>query len=88
MKQLREQAEKFTFQAEVNRMMKIIINSLYRNKEVGGWGSATGAWWGGSVTRTRRWDDSVNGTRRWTGVVVLQEHMVVMLMEQGGGWGW
>lgn len=28
------QAEKFTFQAEVNRMMKLIINSLYRNKEI------------------------------------------------------
>jgi len=34
MKQLRDQAEKFAFQAEVNRMMKLIINSLYRNKEV------------------------------------------------------
>ena len=34
MKELRERAEKFTFQAEVNRMMKLIINSLYRNKEV------------------------------------------------------
>ena len=34
-KQLREKAEKFEFQAEVNRMMKLIINSLYRNKEVG-----------------------------------------------------
>lgn len=34
MKQLRESAEKFGFQAEVNRMMKLIINSLYRNKEV------------------------------------------------------
>ena len=34
MKQLREQADKFAFQAEVNRMMKLIINSLYRNKEV------------------------------------------------------
>ncbi|KAF6198400.1 hypothetical protein GE061_008148 [Apolygus lucorum] len=33
-KQLRDQAEKFTFQAEVNRMMKLIINSLYRNKEI------------------------------------------------------
>ena len=38
MKQLRDSAEKFVFQAEVNRMMKLIINSLYRNKEVGGWG--------------------------------------------------
>lgn len=28
------QAEKHTFQAEVNRMMKLIINSLYRNKEI------------------------------------------------------
>jgi len=28
------QAEKFTFQTEVNRMMKLIINSLYRNKEI------------------------------------------------------
>lgn len=34
MKQLRDQAEKFAFQAEVNRMMKLIINSLYRNKEI------------------------------------------------------
>ena len=33
-KELRENAEKFTFQAEVNRMMKLIINSLYRNKEI------------------------------------------------------
>lgn len=34
LKELREKAEKFTFQTEVNRMMKLIINSLYRNKEV------------------------------------------------------
>lgn len=34
-KEMREKAEKFAFQAEVNRMMKLIINSLYRNKEVG-----------------------------------------------------
>jgi len=34
LKQIREKAEKFEFQAEVNRMMKLIINSLYRNKEV------------------------------------------------------
>lgn len=34
LRELKEQAEKFTFQAEVNRMMKLIINSLYRNKEV------------------------------------------------------
>ncbi|XP_054168824.1 endoplasmin-like [Oppia nitens] len=34
MKQMRESAEKFVFQAEVNRMMKLIINSLYRNKEI------------------------------------------------------
>jgi len=34
MKQMRESAEKHVFQAEVNRMMKLIINSLYRNKEV------------------------------------------------------
>ncbi|XP_055375366.1 endoplasmin homolog [Condylostylus longicornis] len=33
-KNLREQSEKFTFQTEVNRMMKLIINSLYRNKEI------------------------------------------------------
>ena len=35
MKELREKADKYVFQAEVNRMMKLIINSLYRNKEVG-----------------------------------------------------
>ena len=33
-KELRLKAENFTFQAEVNRMMKLIINSLYRNKDV------------------------------------------------------
>lgn len=33
-KELRDKAEKFHFQAEVNRMMKLIINSLYRNKEI------------------------------------------------------
>ncbi len=33
-KELRAKAEKHQFQAEVNRMMKLIINSLYRNKEV------------------------------------------------------
>lgn len=34
MNELRDKAEKFTFQTEVNRMMKLIINSLYRNKEI------------------------------------------------------
>ncbi|KYN22308.1 PREDICTED: endoplasmin [Trachymyrmex cornetzi] len=33
-KELRDRAEKFAFQTEVNRMMKLIINSLYRNKEI------------------------------------------------------
>ncbi|VDN59038.1 unnamed protein product [Dracunculus medinensis] len=33
-KQLKDRAEKYEFQAEVNRMMKLIINSLYRNKEI------------------------------------------------------
>lgn len=33
-KEIREKAEKHMFQAEVNRMMKLIINSLYKNKEV------------------------------------------------------
>merc|ERR1719300_1493851 len=34
MKQLRDKSEKHAFQAEVNRMMKLIINSLYKNKEI------------------------------------------------------
>jgi len=34
MKTLRDTAEKHAFQAEVNRMMKLIINSLYKNKEI------------------------------------------------------
>lgn len=34
LRELRERAQNFTFQTEVNRMMKLIINSLYRNKEV------------------------------------------------------
>jgi len=33
-KEMRSKAERHEFQAEVNRMMKLIINSLYRNKEV------------------------------------------------------
>lgn len=37
MKELRDKAEKHAFQAEVSRMMKLIINSLYRNKEVSVW---------------------------------------------------
>lgn len=34
LKEMREAAEKHDFQAEVDRMMKLIINSLYKNKEV------------------------------------------------------
>ncbi|CAH8850009.1 unnamed protein product [Trichobilharzia szidati] len=34
LKQAREQAEKRQFEAEVDRMMKIIVNSLYKNKEI------------------------------------------------------
>lgn len=34
MKELKERAKNYTFQTEVNRMMKLIINSLYRNKEI------------------------------------------------------
>lgn len=34
LKELRAKAEKRNFQTEVNRMMKLIINSLYRNKEI------------------------------------------------------
>uniref|UniRef100_UPI00358E5B4C endoplasmin n=1 Tax=Myxine glutinosa TaxID=7769 RepID=UPI00358E5B4C len=33
-KELRERADKYVFKAEVNRMMKLIINSLYKNKEI------------------------------------------------------
>lgn len=37
LKEMRDTAEKHTFQAEVDRMMKLIINSLYKNKEVTLW---------------------------------------------------
>jgi len=37
MKELQEKSEKHHFQAEVDRMMKLIINSLYKNKEVCKW---------------------------------------------------
>ncbi|KAG5261491.1 hypothetical protein AALO_G00284860 [Alosa alosa] len=33
-KEIRDKSEKHAFQAEVNRMMKLIINSLYKNKEI------------------------------------------------------
>uniref|UniRef100_A0A8C9WA41 Endoplasmin n=1 Tax=Scleropages formosus TaxID=113540 RepID=A0A8C9WA41_SCLFO len=32
--EMRDKSEKHAFQAEVNRMMKLIINSLYKNKEI------------------------------------------------------
>ncbi|XP_063821151.1 endoplasmin [Ostrinia nubilalis] len=34
LRELRDRAQNFTFQTEVNRMMKLIINSLYKNKEI------------------------------------------------------
>uniref|UniRef100_A0A0K0G540 Glycoprotein 93 (inferred by orthology to a D. melanogaster protein) n=1 Tax=Strongyloides venezuelensis TaxID=75913 RepID=A0A0K0G540_STRVS len=34
LQKIRKSAEKHEFQAEVNRMMKLIINSLYRNKDI------------------------------------------------------
>ncbi|OQV24237.1 Endoplasmin [Hypsibius exemplaris] len=34
LKEIRDKAEKHVFQAEVDRMMKLIINSLYKNKEI------------------------------------------------------
>lgn len=34
LRELRLKAESFTFQAEVSRMMKLIINSLYKNKDI------------------------------------------------------
>jgi len=34
MEKLRESSEEMEFQAEVNRMMKLIINSLYKNKDI------------------------------------------------------
>ncbi|CEF70962.1 Glycoprotein 93 [Strongyloides ratti] len=34
LKKMRQSSERHEFQAEVNRMMKLIINSLYRNKDI------------------------------------------------------
>nr|APX61061.1 heat shock cognate protein 90 [Antheraea pernyi] len=34
LREMRDRAQNYTFQTEVNRMMKLIINSLYRNKEI------------------------------------------------------
>ncbi|KAL1464670.1 hypothetical protein WDU94_004297 [Cyamophila willieti] len=34
LEELKKKAESYKFEAEVNRMMKLIINSLYRNKEI------------------------------------------------------
>ncbi|XP_075215459.1 endoplasmin-like isoform X2 [Lycorma delicatula] len=33
-KELRAKSQKYAFEAEVSRMMKLIINSRYRNKEI------------------------------------------------------
>ncbi|XP_053602180.1 endoplasmin [Plodia interpunctella] len=34
LREMKARAQNYTFQTEVNRMMKLIINSLYRNKEI------------------------------------------------------
>lgn len=57
-KEIREKSEKHVFQAEVNRMMKLIINSLYKNKEVsgGGWGhTRTQTCWGTALILKSTW---------------------------------
>ena len=61
MKQMRDGAEKHEYQAEVNRMMKLIINSLYKNKEVQNKLSATTPWRGPPLSLSLRKRSTLKG---------------------------